>query len=519
MANAQNGQPAPLPGQRLIGGPRRHAGVLICSLVVSAPVFVPDLLPMVDLPQHAAQVATLVDLLTGTSDWSQLYRINWLTPYLLGYLLMALLLPVTGIVLATKLVVAAALAAMPWAARYLVRHSALPARWVWLLVPATYGFAFHWGFLNFLVAAPIGIAVLGFALRYNEQPSRRRALALAVFMVLLFACHALTSLFIGALAGTDAALRRQTARQFATRLVPLFAVVPVMIWWTARTRDTEGQVHAPVVWDFGVERLTQLPSLVTGAGSWHLALFGLAIVMVPYATRQLVPTREPRRWIPLLATLGVLLTVPDVVFGNHYTYQRFGLFVVPFLLLASDPRDVGPLRRRYAGAFVIAAACLWAAITGLTFHGFSQESRSFTKMLDRMEPGRRALQMVFAKQSEFSPVPVYLHFGSWYQALRHGPVDFSFSLFSVQLVRFRPGEIPAVGYGFEWRPGVFDWQQHAGDQYDYFLIRTGVDRTETLFRGASTPPRLLARENGWWLYARETGIEEPTPDGKSAPRR
>ena len=41
--------------------------------------------PMVDLPQHAAQVALLRDLLQGASPWADFFRVNWITPYLIGY--------------------------------------------------------------------------------------------------------------------------------------------------------------------------------------------------------------------------------------------------------------------------------------------------------------------------------------------------------------------------------------------------------------------------------------------------
>ena len=48
--------------------------------------------PMIDLPEHAAQVALLRDLLLGQSPWGDLFRINLFTPYLLGY---ALALPLS----------------------------------------------------------------------------------------------------------------------------------------------------------------------------------------------------------------------------------------------------------------------------------------------------------------------------------------------------------------------------------------------------------------------------------------
>jgi hypothetical protein len=57
--------------------------------------------PMADMPQHAAQVALLHDLLTGQSPWASEFRINLLTPYLIGY---GLALPLSFIFSATTAV-------------------------------------------------------------------------------------------------------------------------------------------------------------------------------------------------------------------------------------------------------------------------------------------------------------------------------------------------------------------------------------------------------------------------------
>ena len=51
-----------------------------CSIFWLAPR-----LPMIDLPQHVAQIALWHDLLMGQSPWVDLFRINLLTPYLTAY--------------------------------------------------------------------------------------------------------------------------------------------------------------------------------------------------------------------------------------------------------------------------------------------------------------------------------------------------------------------------------------------------------------------------------------------------
>ena len=55
--------------------------------------------PMIDLPQHAAQVTLLRDMLLGQSPWADLFRINPFTPYIIGYglaLPLSLIMPIAA---------------------------------------------------------------------------------------------------------------------------------------------------------------------------------------------------------------------------------------------------------------------------------------------------------------------------------------------------------------------------------------------------------------------------------------
>jgi hypothetical protein len=71
-------------------------------------------------------------------------------------------------------------------------------------------------------------------------------------------------------------------------------------------------------------------------------------------------------------------------------------------------------------------------------------------VLDSVQPGQRALALVFDPGSEAARNPyVYQHYASWYQAERQGLVDFNFAWFPPQIVRFRTGHLPSVGTGFD----------------------------------------------------------------------
>lgn len=67
----------------------RNERLFLAMLVLTlAPIWIGRYLPLVDLPQHAAQIAALREIWHGNASLTQLFEINWFTPYLFGYLLL-----------------------------------------------------------------------------------------------------------------------------------------------------------------------------------------------------------------------------------------------------------------------------------------------------------------------------------------------------------------------------------------------------------------------------------------------
>src|SRR5690348_6105413 len=75
----------------------RIALVAIVSALAAIPVWLPAFPPMTDMPQHAAQVAMLREISHNAFPYSDLFEINWFTPYLVGYLLVYALTGLLGI--------------------------------------------------------------------------------------------------------------------------------------------------------------------------------------------------------------------------------------------------------------------------------------------------------------------------------------------------------------------------------------------------------------------------------------
>ena len=108
---------------------------------------------------------------------------------------------------------------------------------------------YHWGFLNFLVAAPIGLVFVWLTLRQARQATTGGAITLAITVVVLFFCHALICLFFGFIAGCILLASGTSIRNAIARVLPLTAVIPVVLFWTLRTKAKQKIVIWPDEWD------------------------------------------------------------------------------------------------------------------------------------------------------------------------------------------------------------------------------------------------------------------------------
>ena len=63
---------------------------------------------------------------------------------------------------------------IPLATRLLIREVRGNRWWVFAVFPGLFGFAFDWGFYNFLVGIPVALLLVLLALRFDNQLSARR---------------------------------------------------------------------------------------------------------------------------------------------------------------------------------------------------------------------------------------------------------------------------------------------------------------------------------------------------------
>lgn len=497
----------------------RHSllSAVLAGLLAAMPVWMTTYPPMVDLPQYAAQVAMLNNLMEGNWAFADLFGVELFTPYLSAFFLIWVMEPVTGMLAAVKLVVSLALFGMPVSTALLVREFRGDPNWSWLVVPASYSFAFNWGFLNFLVAAPLGMLFLVAASRYAREPSLRFGLGMAVLTHLLFFSHVLPLFFFGALAGILILTRASSLPRAFLALLPLLSLAPTGLGWGLPSLDG-AQVQWPILWDLRWSRVLDIPTLTLGTDKTvsHGLLF-VSLLAIPFLGGARL-THDLYRYVPLGLCLLVLMLVPNLLAGTYFTYHRFAIFLVPLYLLIVDRTSaVDSSRRRKLAKFgVVAVAVAWSGMTALRFKAYEREGADFRAIIRQMEPDHRVLSMVFHRHSQFTVAPVYLHYPVWYQAENLGLVDFNFSAFLGYPIHYLPDHIPVADGNFVWQPYSFEWPQHRGYGYRYLLARAGAGRHDApLPAGDCDEFALVSKVGTWWLY--EVKRQRSLPESCGSP--
>jgi len=462
---------------------------------------------MVDLPEHAAQVAIWRYFADGCQQFAAQYELNFGTPYLLAYLLARTIAIFTSVSVAVNATVFLCVVAMPLAFRRLL-VAAHRDPWLSLLgFPLAFGFSFYWGFLAFLAAMPLAVVFIAVAYEQSEHPTRPRAAMLFVLACLLVTAHALMTLFAAAAVFALAVLSPHRRRLAVMLLAPMAVPLMALLGWTQRMRASVSAVRSDPQWDIGLFRLVHLPSALL-AGEWDgAAVAGAFLLVAAVALARPHPSRDPRRWAFAVVAAAGYLFAPQAAFGTVFLYARFAVPLFIALVFALDERASAIGR-----AFIVLTVVGWMAFLTIRFHRFHNESADFARLVDAMPAARRVLQFNVDAYSDVTPCPVYSHFAGYYQRQKGGTIAWSFAHSFPTVVRYRPGvELLVRGSSFPRDPSRIDWPSVA--RYDDVIFRSRRDITAVLFSHAPRTFVLRARSGAWWWFENTaaTGRKGPCP--------
>ena len=475
----------------------------VCCALLAVPLWSVEYLPMADLPQHAAQISIWTRWSDPEFGYQQIYTQNWFTPYLFGYLFTFVLTPFMSVKAALTTVITAAVVGVPLATRFVIREVGGNRWWVFAVFPSVFGFAFDWGFFNFLVGVPLALLLLTGALRYAENPTRRSGVLLTAGLAGLFFVHVLLFIYVALILGLTILAKREDWKPGVLSLAPVISLGPLVLFWLYMTRSTEALTHRSMIWEIPglTPRLVRLFSEVAGEdpAMWTLfaGVFAFALPLFLGAR----PSRTPARWIPFGATVTVFLLVPHEFLGTAFLYSRYAVFAIPTWLYAMDQKSDGaPASIRLVLGPALAATC--TLMTTLQFWSYEPEVAGLKQVIAQVPGNARVLSIPVYENSAHIRTPVFLHSPVWYQAEKGGVVDFSFAINFPLLFRYRPEAEPRIPRMFVWYPDMLKWEEHGASTYDYFIVRDARRDPSVILTSINAPVSFIGRSGPWQLFRR-----------------
>jgi hypothetical protein len=482
---------------------------------------------MIDLPQHAAQVALLHDLSLGRSPWAHEVRINLFTPYLLGYGLawpLSMIMPVAA---AMKVVLTAAYAAFG-AVCVLIRRElrAAPQLDAYAFV-SFFGFAYSFGMYTFLVAAPVGLSFIWLSIRYARRAQLTRGLWLSALGLALLFSHGLVFLFCLAVALGAVWVKAKTPRSAISRSWPFAAPFLLCAVLFAVTREREAAFSSDFAATMAMGSITDRMfydlwgSFDFPSATWPAYCF-IALAALPVMGGLKLNVRRPESLLIMGALLAVMALAPSYAWSTNWLYPRFALFLLPAYAWLFDPAErPSPAMARAVSPYV---GVISIAVVGFVLLEhlsqavrFARETRDFEVVLARAEPGRRAIALPLDQHSQTDANRwTYLHFPLWYQAEKQGFVDYNFAALHPQIVRFS-GPLPPLYKGPPFAVSNFDWRRDDGARYRYFFVRHSGAFPATLFAGATCAPVQIISSGPWSLFERQPCGATPQRGGDGPP--
>ena len=469
--------------------------ILFWVLILIALIFLlyPTYLPMVDLPQHAAQVSALDDLLKNKSPWKDIIFIHWDTPYLTMYLVWLGIYQLTDIVMSAKIVVVLEFVFYLYAIRQVRRAFGVDRLFEFVALTCFFGYSFQWGFIGYISGIPVGFLFLVVNKKWTETHQNKYLWQITLLGIWCYGSHVLPYAFFCFL---SYAYFLTTFKQHTWKQRGLFTL-PYLLFASILLRYLMMPDPAPLEGYFP-ERLIQDSMVYKMDSIWYAPwdMFNDEWYILAYKTLYFAPfllgyrlRKEVERYVLFLGTLLIYFVLPRTGFNTFYIYIRFAIFIPIFYYLLWEPK---PLNQKWkynlAQITCVAVGCSMISLmfklgSNHIYFNQSETMRDSQKMLAYMQPEKRVLGMFNPNdntENNLTFIFEYHHFlHQWYQAKKHGWADYSFGATHAMPVRSKKSELyPNYGNNRDvLEPNLISMNCLP---YDYLLMRIQPNKKITL---------------------------------------
>jgi hypothetical protein len=489
--------------------------LILCAAIFITPVWVFDLLPFVDYPQHLG-IAHIVHNYHAGAD---LYGADFqLVFFPKGHVLHTLFLHLASycvpLEIAGKLLVSFYILLLPLSLLFYIR-SLGGDRWVVFLVFIfVYNFCLMWGFIGFCLGCVIFLIIMGVLVRYNrlsgEVPLAYTG-AISLLLLLAFLAHAMI-FFLSLIAFLVTLLVTHRRRIAGYRHI--LAVVPAALFFVLSIRGAwqeEGGVWALApfpAWMFQhpeeiLRRIAEFPDNMSVRLPVHtlaLLFFGVAALFI------ILRGREEKALVldgeNLIACAMIIVVASGYLFLPHG--HRMTGFIGQRLAVVIPLLAIGPLSRvkvKGRGVVVCTGALLSLLLVTRLWPvcaRFNEDASPVRPLLSRASKGKTIVGLYY--RDSFRRVPEFdsfLHFACYYQIWRDGLAGFIFpDINRWHVVERKKGSTRKTLN--EWRASKSLFPE-GWERYDYYLVCGFPPAKEEIHFSTM---RLIGREGIWALYER-----------------
>lgn len=495
-------------------------GRALLALVLVLPGLVPLIfpyLPFQDWPGHVGAVGAVHWASIGQLPADYVVR-TWLGPNRLFYAMSAALSPLTGVLLASNIVLGFFLAGFGPSVAMIIRQTGGDERWALLVLPLSLGRVLSCGFgCNAMALTPLCVGVA--AILWTRRAPVRGGVSLIVSAVVTLGLHAFVFYVLWGfllLAGVYFTIEASSRR---SGYICLFAWL--LLGFAARFFGHYGEANYGALFQAVLNSFEFRSPAKLGSTFWEwlfayhrtslvddIAQFfwGAAIAIGVLRSRATLFSSPDQRLLLLLIAAAVVVYVllPEGI-GPPVNWWGGNLrvpIVIAILLvvLASRLCDLVATQAMVVGA---AAGLVFFAFTTMRIADFSRnEMAGFDSLLEQIPAQRRVCAVHFsdAVLHEFPGEP-HWYVANYYLALKPGLVSANLFGNSGEIVG-RNSEVPQPGWGVA---NGFDWDTHFA-WCDYLLVR------HSPAEDYSPPPRgdaTVLTRIGRWVLIEKNSSEEP----------
>jgi hypothetical protein len=476
-------------------------------ILILIPVWIFEYPAMVDLPQHVAQVKALESLLDGNSFYSDIYQINWFTPYILPNLILLLFSKLSTPLISVKIVVSLYLISIPLISRKLLTFYNRPKELQLLAIPFLYSAPFNWGFIPYLLSISIGAMWIYYFLNKNNNPL---SIINIILSFLLSYSHAiawgLTTFNILIIFIYNQSFKYSYKNIFkeTLKILPILSPLFLILFWSYLSVNNESsamELRAIGYYPIMYKILIMFVANFMG----NDILIGIPKLVIFYFLIRTLTKIDKATPLPLILTLSNMVLFylsPSILFSTAYFSDRL-LVLLPILFTLT----IKELERKTLFIFLSILCVILSVSSRVTKQYIVEEDNNDFSIVTSHIKNKSNIFYISDKNDlgkykyGIQNITYFIHTAQLLNNNFDVAIDFNFAYYHNMMVRYiKKSQFNSqISYNYK----NLDWSKIGKAKYEYIIVRD-CDITNHIITKIenNANQKLIAKKNCWTVYER-----------------